>query len=338
MYQYLPYLEKDGWEIVEQPLLTKNYINYLFENAPVPYTEIIAGYLKRIGLLISKYEFDIIWLQQEAFPWAPRWFEKMLLKSRVPLVVDYDDAFFHRYDLHENMIVKMFLGKKIDAVMNTASIVVAGNEYLASRARANRTKQIEIIPTVVNLDRFLVGTEIKNEKFVIGWLGSPPTAKYLLSIEEELKLFCSDGESKLIVIGSKDFSMDGLPIEIRKWKDENEVSDVQGFDVGIMPLVDSPWERGKCGFKLIQYMACGKPVIASPVGVNTEIVQHGINGFLANNSEEWIQYLHILKNDPDLRNKMGLAGRKLVEEKYSLQANGPRLAAIFKNLFEIARN
>jgi glycosyltransferase involved in cell wall biosynthesis len=338
MFQYLPYLEKDGWEIIEQPLLNKNYINYLFEDAPVPYAEIIAGYLKRIGLLISKYEFDVIWLQQEAFPWAPPWFEKILLKSKVPVVVDYDDAFFHRYDLHNSRFVRMILGKKIDAVMNTASVVVAGNEYLASRARANGTKEIEIIPTVVSLDRFFIGPEIKNEKFVIGWLGSPPTAKYLLSIHEELKSFCSDGESELIVVGSKDFSMDGLPVEIRKWTDENEVRDVQGFDIGIMPLIDSPWERGKCGFKLIQYMACGKPVIASPVGVNTEIVQHGINGFLAYNSKDWIHYLGILKNDPELRNKMGLAGRKLVEEKYSLQANGPRLAMMFKNLAAANRN
>lgn len=334
MFQYFPYLEKDGWEIIEQPLLSYRYINYLFEDAPVPYAEIIKNYFKRISLLISKSRIDIIWLQQEAFPWFPKWFEKMLLKSNIPVIVDYDDAFFHRYDLHSNLLVRKFLGKKIDSVMNLSRVVIAGNEYLADRARLNSARQIEIFPTVVSLDRFFVGPEIKNEKFVIGWLGSPPTAKYLLSIHKELKSFCSDNESRLVVIGSKDFSMDGLPVEIRTWKDENEVKDVQGFDIGIMPLIDSPWERGKCGFKLIQYMACAKPVIASPVGVNIEIVQHGVNGFLADTSEDWINYFTILKNDPELRKKMGLAGRKHVEENYSLQATGPRLARLFKSIYE----
>jgi glycosyltransferase involved in cell wall biosynthesis len=337
MFQYLPFLKKDGWEIIEQPLLSYRYINYLFEDAPVPYFEIVRNYIRRISLLISKSGIDLIWLQQEAFPWFPRWFEKMLLQSKIPVVVDYDDAFFHRYDLHKSSIVRKLLGKKIDSVMNLSRVVIAGNEYLADRARMNFARQIEIFPTVVSLDRFFVGPDIKNEQFIIGWLGSPPTAKYLLSIHEELKNFCSDNQSKLIVIGSKDFSLDGFPLEIRKWKDENEVNDVQGFDIGIMPLVDSPWERGKCGFKLIQYMACGKPVIASPVGVNVEIVQHGVNGFLANNSEDWMNYFNILKKDPDLRKKMGLAGRKLVEEKYSLQATGPRLAGLFKSVYEEKR-
>lgn len=334
MFQYLPYLEKDGWEIIEQPLLSYRYINYLFEDAPIPYSEIIKNYLKRISLLIAKDGIDLIWLQQEAFPWIPKWFEKMLLKSSIPVIVDYDDAFFHRYDLHSNLLVRKLLGKKIDSVMNLSRVVIAGNEYLADRARLNSARQIEIFPTVVSLDRFFVGEEIKNDQFIIGWLGSPPTAKYLLSIQNELKTFCSDNKSKLVVIGSKDFSIDGFPVEIRTWKDENEVKDVQGFDIGIMPLVDSPWERGKCGFKLIQYMACAKPVIASPVGVNVEIVQHGVNGFLASTPDDWIKYFTILKNDSELRKTMGLAGRKMVEEKYSLQAMGPKLAMLFKSIYE----
>ena len=334
MFQYLPYFENNGWEITIQPLLSRNYINYLFEDAPLPIFEIISSYLKRIVLLLSKHKYDLIWLQQEAFPWVPTFFEKALLKSKVPYVVDYDDAFFHRYDLHKLKLIRMVLKNKIDSVMGHAEIVLAGNKYLADRAKKNGANQIEIIPTVVDITRFVIGAEVKNEKFTIGWLGSPPTAKYLYSIHTELKTFCTDGNSQVVVVGSKDFTMDDLPLELRKWSDADEVKDIQSFDVGIMPLIDSPWERGKCGFKLIQYMACGKAVIASPVGVNTEIVQHGINGFLASCAEDWIKYLGILKSDPELRQKMGYMGRKLVVEKYSLQAIAPKLEQIFRNLLK----
>jgi glycosyltransferase involved in cell wall biosynthesis len=328
-YQYMSYLQQQGWGITVHSLLNDSYIKYLYDKGPFPLKDITSSYINRILLLARTKKYGVIWLQQEAFPWIPANIEKALIKSKIPIVVDYDDAIFHRYDLHNSKLVKLFLKNKIDKIMEIADVVVAGNEYLAQRARKNNAKDVIILPTVVDINNFEEVPEVRNDKFTIGWVGSPSTAKYLRIIQEELKKFCSDGESKLVVLGAKGFTMNGPAFESRIWSDSNEIKEIQSFDVGIMPLADSPWERGKCGFKLIQYMACGKPAIASPVGMNTDIVQHGVNGFLANNSEDWLKYLGVLKGDSELRKRMGEAGRRLVEEKYSLQVNASKLLEIF---------
>lgn len=122
-----------------------------------------------------------------------------------------------------------------------------------------------------------------------------------------------------------------LRAENRVWSEMNEVSDIQAFDVGIMPLADTPWEQGKCGYKLIQYMACGIPVVASAIGANREIVSHGVDGFLATTHAEWSGYLKQLLENPDLRREMGLRGREKVERKYSVQARLPELIRILRH-------
>jgi glycosyltransferase involved in cell wall biosynthesis len=191
---------------------------------------------------------------------------------------------------------------------------------------------VEVLPTVVDLEKFQYKTQTEKETFTIGWIGSPHTAKYLNTIQSALKELSLKTDVKIIFVGSGDFVLDNVLYEKREWSESTEVEEIQEFDVGIMPLIDSPWERGKCGFKLIQYMASSKPVIASPVGVNVEIVKNGVNGFLAKNSEEWIKYFMVLKNNFNLRKEMSTAGRKIVEENYSLQIVAPKLTKIFKKL------
>lgn len=333
-YQYIPYFQEIGAQITIEPLLGDNYINYLYNKTNVPLFEIIKKYFERTLLLLKKNNYDIIWLQQEAFPWLPAWFESALTKSKIPLIVDYDDAFFHRYDQHSSKAVRYLLKDKIDRVMNDADLVVAGNRYLADRAIKNKTKKVVILPTVVDINRYSTESFSDNKSFSIGWVGSPSTVKYLSVIQNALEEIYKLGDVKVVLVGSGLIEIENLQIEIRKWNESTEVKDIQSFDVGVMPLTDSLWERGKCGFKLIQYMACGKPVIASPIGVNVEIVKHGENGFLASNQKEWIKYFEILRNDRELRKQMGIAGRKLVEEKYSLQVSAPKLIQEFINLLQ----
>jgi glycosyltransferase involved in cell wall biosynthesis len=333
-FQYFTYLENNGCDLTVEPLLQDNYIKYLYEKTPAPYLEIITAYLKRVLNLLQKKNYDLIWLQQEAFPWIPAWFEIILTRSRIPIVVDYDDAFFHRYDLNNSSLVRLVLEKKIDSVMNYANVVVAGNNYLAERAIKSGCNDVRILPTVVNLNQYPVVGQFEGEDFIIGWIGSPHTAKYLELIKEPLRILSLEKNVRILLVGAGDFSMNDINFEKIDWKEKTEAEDIQKFDVGIMPLIDSPWERGKCGFKLIQYMASVKPVIASPVGVNNEIVQNSVNGFLANSSEEWIKYFKILKNDFILRQRMGLAGRKIVEEKYSLQITALKLFNIFQDLIK----
>jgi glycosyltransferase involved in cell wall biosynthesis len=239
-------------------------------------------------------------------------------------VVDYDDAVFHRYDQHPHPLVRRVLGRKIDGVMRHAALVVAGNDYLAAHAQQAGVKRIEIIPSVVDADHYQLASPPPHP-FTIGWIGAPVTAPYLQHIQPALAEICAHGGATMIQVGGGNVSLAGVPLENRPWREDTEVAEIQRFDVGIMPLPDEPFERGKCGYKLIQYMACGLPVIASPVGVNQKIVEPGVNGFLASTPEDWITALNLLRTDPALRTRLGTVGRAKVEAQYSLQANAPKL-------------
>lgn len=333
-YQYIPYLKEQKWELIVKPLLSNNYIKYLYEKTPWPVNEIVIGYFKRIILLLNKKKYDIIWIEQEAFPWIPPFIEKLLIKSDTKLIADYDDAFFHRYDLHKYFLIKYLLGKKIDMVMNIANLVLAGNEYLAERAKNNNAKKIEIFPTAVDTDKFIKKEFNKEHYFTIGWIGSPSTTRYLYLIEKALKEIYNQGNVRFAFIGAGDLKFKNFPTLNIDWDESTEVEEISKFDVGIMPLADSPFEKGKCGLKLIQYLSCGIPVIGSPVGVNNKIIQHGINGFKADTIEDWIKYLKIMKEDLDLRKKMGVEGRKFIIKNYSLECNSKRLVSLFKNIVQ----
>lgn len=325
-FQYLPALKNAGFEVQLIPLFDDNYLHHLYAGRR-SIKAILSYYYKRIRILRDLVNVDLIWLEYEGFPYFPYWLEKFLLPTGVPYIVDYDDAVFHNYDQSSHSLVRL-LSHKIDKVMANAALVICGNEYLASRARKSNAKHVKIVPTVIELSRYSLTKRNVDQGSVIGWAGSPSTQKYILDILPSLQNICGDNSARLVLVGAHpDFSI-GLPdeaVDIVEWSEESESQAISNFDIGIMPLPDEPWARGKCGYKLIQYMACGLPVIASPVGVNTEIVEHGVNGFLANTQEEWCQALTTLKEDSALRKKMGDAGRRKVEEKYCLQVTAPIL-------------
>lgn len=328
-YQYFPYLQSRDFQIESCPLLEDRYIQNL--NAGSGQSKIMIGmaYLRRVAALLRKDRFDLIWLQGEVFPWMPAGIERVLMRAGVPYVVDYDDAWFHRYDQHPNKHVRRMLGQKIDAVMRGAALVAAGNQYIAARARAAGAKHVAILPTVVDLARYPSAPMTRPaDKFVIGWIGSSSTAKYLLQLQKPLQRLCSEAEVELVVVGATGLKMEGVPLRELAWSESSEVELMQGFDVGVMPLPDTPWERGKCGLKLIQYMATFLPVIASPVGVNVEIVEPGQQGYLASHDDDWVAHLSELRSNAHLRNAMGVAGRNRVEARYSLSQAAPLLESL----------
>jgi glycosyltransferase involved in cell wall biosynthesis len=209
--------------------------------------------------------------------------------------------------------------------MRRAAVVVAGNDYLAEHARRAGAKRVEIIPTVVDDLRYPQATGSTNPaEFRIGWIGAPVTVDYLLAVEPALKQLVSDGSS-LTVIGAESPFSGRFPVETRPWLETTEAAELARLDAGILPLPDEPFERGKCGYKLIQYMACGLPVVASPVGANVQIVEHGVDGFLANTQSEWITALETLRIDPALRRRFGTAGRARISARYSLGVTAPLL-------------
>jgi glycosyltransferase involved in cell wall biosynthesis len=327
-YQYFPYLKSRGIEIQVMPLLGDDYIRALYFMEKQPVFSIAMGYMNRISAYIKAHSFDLLWIEKELFPWLPAWSEELLNLRGIPYVVDYDDAVYYRYKLHRDPLIRALLGKNIAIAMQHAATVVVGNDYLAEYARMAEARRIEVLPTVVNLDRYPV-REKKNKQFRIGWIGSPITAPYLGLIQKALDEVCRQTEACMVLIGAGDRDpLPGLKKENITWDEDSEVANIQSCDVGIMPLPDEPFTRGKCGYKLVQYMAAGLPVVASPVGINSRIIEQGITGFLASSKEEWIQALVTLHHDTEMRSAMGKAGRQKVEKEYSLQITAPRLLDI----------
>jgi glycosyltransferase involved in cell wall biosynthesis len=226
----------------------------------------------------------------------------------------------------------MLLGEKIDAVMRRADLVIVGNKYLGDRARQAGARRVELLPTVVDVFKYSVAPSVSVEPITIGWIGSPSTARHLHHISPVLREMVESCGARIVAVGANIEQLSGLPVQVKSWSEHGEVADIQQFDIGIMPLPDEPFERGKCGYKLIQYMACGKPVVASPVGVNNVIVREGVEGFLPKTISQWGAALRNLCDDPSLRKRLGAAGRKRVEAEYSLQVAAPRLEELLRSV------
>lgn len=330
-YQYLTFLEENGLRVEIASLFDDNYLRRLYAGSAPDWAAVAKAYLKRIGDLWRSRKYDLVWLEYEALPWLPAWLELALGLGRQPYVVDYDDAIFHRYDLHRSCLVRAMLGRKIDRIMAESRVVFAGNHYLADRARFAGAKRVELLPTVVDSARYQPRYESHSEVFTIGWIGSPSTRRYLDSALGAVSRLQKMGVPiRLIVVGGKMPALGELPIVNVDWTETGEVEMIQTFDVGLMPLPDNPWERGKCGYKLIQYMACGKPVVASPVGVNRTIVETGVNGFLAESEEEWVDCLLSLYENEELRIEMGKAGRAKAEGEFSVAVTAPKLLSFLR--------
>lgn len=203
--------------------------------------------------------------------------------------------------------------------MRNSACVTTGNKYIYERAVISGTKKIKIIPTSVDIEKYKNTVKKRSNKIIIGWIGTPSTALYLKDLKHVFRELTKNCEVKIIAIGAQKKNLKNMPVDHQPWTEETETEYIKQFDIGIMPLPDSYWEKGKCGYKLIQYMACKIPVIASPVGINQDIVEHGVNGFLATNIKEWIYYSNILVGDKDLRERMGEKGRKKIESWYCYQ-------------------
>ncbi len=223
--------------------------------------------------------------------------------------------------------------------MHQSRLVTAGNEYLAGRARRAGAPIVQIVPTVVDLSQYTSLLDARvNPLMQVGWIGTPSTwDEYGKKLYNQLKDFLANHSARFKAVGAKLKAESIDCLDIVPWCEATEVRDIQSMDIGVMPLSDTPWSRGKCGYKLIQYMACGLPVVASPVGENCQIVEHGVNGFLAETNEEWRIAIETLLGDAGLRRRMGAAGRKKVEDHYSLQVWGPRVAKMLQRVAEEGR-
>ncbi len=332
-YQYIPYLKSKGLEVTAYPFFDDHYLDKIYESqSKLSVFTVLRFYLARIKQVFSGKKYDLIWFEKEIFPWLPDIFERLIKITGRPYLGDYDDAIFHRYDQHPNFLVRLALGNKIDKIMNRAAVVTVGNSYLERKALNAGAVRVELVPSVVDLDRYSLKDYNKGERLRIVWIGTPVTIKYidkLMPVFHELKRII---DFQLVLIGVKEFNCCGLEVEVIPWSEDSEAESIRSCDIGIMPLENDLFEQGKCGYKLIQYMASGLPVIASPVGVNKVLVAEGINGYLAESQSEWLKAFEKIASDFEESEKMGRAGRRMVEQNYCLQVTAPRLAEIMKSI------
>lgn len=331
-YQFEDLFTDCNIEASYAPFFDDAYLNSLYFKKRVALPKLLFYYLRRFLLLFKLFQYDKVVVEKELFPYFPPVFERLIRFLGINYVVDYDDAIFHNYDLHPNKLVRFLLKNKIATVMRNSSLVMVGNDYLKQYALQSGAKNVITLPTVIDLDRY-TKPSLKDEqsKVVIGWMGSPTTFKYFKSLENIIiKLNQKYTHLEWHVVGAQ---WDDMPSNLKSiycydWSEELEVAQLNQMDIGVMPLFETPWEKGKCAYKLIQYMGAGLPVIASPVGKNNEVVYEGVNGFLAETETDWLNYLEVLILNQKLRKELGTKGRGLVEQKYSKEIN-------FRTLFEI---
>lgn len=333
IFQFLPALEEQGIECTVRPLFGKTYWKII--EIPSPFLRVMAKmvyvtgrFLRRAWDVLTIGDVDIVVIEGQLFPYMPAFAERMLARFDYRLIIEFDDAIYltpgHR--------------QKIPALLGMASGAIVGNEVLAHYAR-KYTSQVYVIPTVVDAQRFTprqtgaLWVRPKTETPVtVVWVGLAYNLGYLDIVAPVLKELQDKGLIRFRVVCSRPPRWPGLTVDFRAWRLEEEVELLQDCHIGIMPLPDNEWARGKCGLKLLQYMSLGMATVASPVGVNRDIISDGETGCLAATDHEWRDRLARLCQDAAFRERMGRMARRTVEERYSLHVWGPRLAKQYQDI------
>jgi glycosyltransferase involved in cell wall biosynthesis len=330
--QYRKGLLAEGIDLRIQSLLGNDYLQGRFQGSRRPVMPVLNASLERVKLLLSSRRFDAAIVHCELFPLAPGWLERVAL--RVPYIYDFDDAFYLRYRVGNLGALQILLGGKFDTVMRGAAAITAGNSNLAAYAKTLNAN-VSVLPSVVDTAHFSPSARPDNPVFTVGWIGSPSTAPYLERLVAPLHTLGREQALRLVVIGGKAPYIENVDVLEIPWSEDREVDLINTFDVGVMPLPNDEWARGKCAFKLVQYMACGVPVVASRVGANIDLVTPAC-GFLADTDEQWVEALRKLRSQLSMRMRMGESSRKRVLDAYSLTSNLPILANVIRKV--VGRN
>ena len=334
--QYLPYLKREDIEFTLHPFWNSAAFKVLYERGN--YFKKIFFFLLGLGSrfldIFQMHKYDIVFIHREAFPLGNCFFESVPGFFKKPIIFDFDDAIFLPFSSPQNNFIEKFKKpEKVATILKLSDRVIAGNDYLAEFAlRYNRN--VSVISTPVESDKFYPIAGDAQERVVIGWIGSVTTSDFLNGMKGVFIALSKKYSNVEFKIVGGNLSIGNLPnITSKPWVLEQEVGNLRSFDIGIMPMPDNEWTRGKCGFKAILYMSMGIPSVCSPVGMNREIITDGVNGFLAAGEGQWIEKLSSLIEDPGLRRKMGLAARKTVEEKYSVKVNAPKFLKVIKEVY-----
>ncbi len=337
--QYLSFLEKHGYEYHFSYLITEqdDKIFYTPGNLHNKLLIFFKSAMRRLRDVMQSNHYDIIFVQREAFMTGSIYFEKKFARSHAKLVFDFDDAIWN-HDVSEANRKFGWLKDpgKTSRIISLSDLIIAGNRYLADYASRFNDKVV-IIPTTIDTEEYRVlQNHTPKEKIVIGWSGSITTIRHFeMAIPFLRKLKNKFGDKlEFRVIGDGNYRNEELGISGIPWKKEDELKELSAFDIGIMPIPDDDWSKGKCGLKGLQYMALEIATVMSPVGVNSTIINDGENGFLAAGVDEWVEKLSQLITDYDLRKKFGKAARKTVEDYYSVKSQQQVYLDVFNKLLK----
>ena len=327
VYQYENELRKLGIDCDVRPLLGERYLDTLYDGRPLAVGDVLRSYGRRLFDLRARREHDVLWVQKELLPFVPGWIEKRL---HGPFVYDIDDAWHLRYSTARRRLVRMTLADKVTDTMRRASVVVAGNSYLEEVSRKAGAQDVRVVPSVVPVGDYEQRPLPCSSKFVVAWIGSRTTVPYLNALRPVLEELGERCTLEVIVMGADmergaNFSTRCIP-----WSEKDEKIVLGSCHVGVMPLNETEWELGKCAYKAVQYMAAGRPVVATAVGANNDVVEHGRTGFLVNAPAEWLEALATIAADRKLNAEMGAGARRRATEEYSVEAQAPRLAAALR--------
>jgi len=329
--QYLSYFKLQGFDWKLSEIITKKDDQIFYQ--PRNYLKkgwiLLKSIFIRFNDLRRASDFDVVFIQREALLLGSSYFEKQFFK-RHKVIFDFDDSIWLLDTSPENKKFE-FLKNPNKTKINIANAhaVIAGNNYLANYA-SQFNKNVIIIPTTIDTDFHQPKSELRTstyvqlaKKIIIGWSGSISTIKHFEIAIPAIKQIQNKYPNKIEihVIGQGSYSHSEINVVGKKWAAETEVDDLNCFDIGIMPLPDDEWVKGKCGLKGLSYMACGVATVMSPVGVNKEIIEHGVNGLLAGTTQEWVECISQLIENPNLRQQLGEAGRQTVVKTYSVNAN-----------------
>lgn len=335
--QYVPYLESQGFKVTIRPFYTREFFRMVYKRGhflrkSLTFLGLLA---RRLSVLRELSEYDVVLLYREAVPVGPPWIERRIARRGMPIVFDFDDAIFmgDTSEANRHLAFLKHPGRTAQ-IIGFSSHVMVGNSFLADYAR-RFNPAVTVVPTVVDTTRFVPRPDrerVPASGPVVGWIGSPTTYHYLENMAELLQDAAKNHAFTLKVSGAgKPVHFEGVRVQDVPWSLEREVELFNTCDVGLYPLEDNDWARGKCGFKAIQFMACGVPVVAAAVGVNREIIRDGENGFLASTPAEWRDKLDRLLTDASLRERFSRAGRQTIEDRYSLRVTAPQLARILRD-------
>lgn len=334
--QYLDILREEGFQLDFQTFLSEKGWEILYQkgNALRKIIHIKMGYFRRIAALWKARKADFVFIHRETTPLGPPIFEWILAKvMKKKIIYDFDDAIWLPNTTGANRwAVWLKWHRKVPAICSWSWKVSAGNAYLADFAR-QYCKNVVINPTTIDTERLHVPQPKENLIPIIGWTGTHSTLFYLDLILPVIERLQKDFAFEFRVISNRDPEFSTVDYQFVPWNKNTEIPDLNALDIGLMPLYDDPWSEGKCGFKALQYLALEIPTLASPVGVNKEIIKHGENGFLCSGKEDWETNLRTLLDHPQRRTSMGKGGRKKVEERYSVRSNRENFLGLFGDDF-----